>query len=337
MARVRCSLQLQLLALLSLALDPRPAAAVDLYIPTFLASQSGKAERVSADAVNKCDAVNRRDLPPRSDVLKTVDGADGLPVLERGGVNRQRWRTCAVVGNAGHLTGTKYGGAIDGNDAVIRMNQAPTQGYEDIVGAKTTIRVINKEWLVKYADNVPWLPWERNAVLLSRGDNEERVGRGKYAPALSNAETRRKVLAAAARNRVRVMKTNKRLVDAAWRKIEKQETCEPSGFKCPQCKPSSGFLAVAIALALCERVNVFGMAGSRFVQANKQYPYHYYNFRGTQLKQGYAGHAFTSELALIRKADETGVLRLCHDENAVVGGSDGACEDDSPCCTAATT
>lgn len=307
---------------------------IDLYIPSVFASQSGKSVVTSAKDVNKCDAVRPRDLPGRADVIRTVDGADGVPAT------RARFERCAVVGNAGHLTGTRYGRAIDAHDVVIRLNQAPTAGYEEIVGSKATLRLINKEWLVKYADNTPWLPWERGVVLLSRGDNEERVGRGKYAPALSNVETRKKLLAAAARRKVQVMRANKRIVESAWRKIEKQETCEPSGFKCPQCKPSSGFLAVAISLALCNQVSVYGMAGSRFVQANKpQYPYHYYNFKGTQLKQGYAGHAFSSELSLIRKADDVGALRMCHDDNAVEPPPGAAaCANDptlgvsNPCC-----
>jgi hypothetical protein len=50
------------------------------------------------------------------------------------------WSTCAVVGNSGHLLkGTKHGADIDGHDVVMRINQAPTEGYAQfVVGQRTS-------------------------------------------------------------------------------------------------------------------------------------------------------------------------------------------------------
>ncbi|XP_074518400.1 CMP-N-acetylneuraminate-beta-galactosamide-alpha-2,3-sialyltransferase 1-like [Halichoeres trimaculatus] len=53
-----------------------------------------------------------------------------------------RCRTCAVVGNSGNLNGSHYGPMIDYHDIVIRMNKAPTEGYERDVGKKTTHHVM---------------------------------------------------------------------------------------------------------------------------------------------------------------------------------------------------
>uniref|UniRef100_A0A8C5EUV0 CMP-N-acetylneuraminate-beta-galactosamide-alpha-2,3-sialyltransferase 1 n=1 Tax=Gouania willdenowi TaxID=441366 RepID=A0A8C5EUV0_GOUWI len=46
--------------------------------------------------------------------------------------------TCAVVGNSGHLNGSRFGSLIDSHDYVIRMNRGRTKTYEADVGTKTT-------------------------------------------------------------------------------------------------------------------------------------------------------------------------------------------------------
>ncbi|KAL6473798.1 hypothetical protein MHYP_G00173590 [Metynnis hypsauchen] len=67
-----------------------------------------------------------------------------------------RCRTCAVVGNSGNLEGSHYGPLIDAHDVVIRMNKAPTAGFEKDVGSKTTHRAIYPESAVDM-DNSTYL------------------------------------------------------------------------------------------------------------------------------------------------------------------------------------
>uniref|UniRef100_A0A8D3E5T6 CMP-N-acetylneuraminate-beta-galactosamide-alpha-2,3-sialyltransferase 1 n=1 Tax=Scophthalmus maximus TaxID=52904 RepID=A0A8D3E5T6_SCOMX len=57
----------------------------------------------------------------------------------------ERCRTCAVVGNSGNLKGSRYGGRIDSSEFIIRMNQAPTSGFEEDVGTRTTHHVMYPE------------------------------------------------------------------------------------------------------------------------------------------------------------------------------------------------
>lgn len=49
---------------------------------------------------------------------------------------------CVIVTSSSHLLGTHLGTAIDGAECTIRMNDAPTTGYDVDVGNKTTFRVV---------------------------------------------------------------------------------------------------------------------------------------------------------------------------------------------------
>lgn len=55
--------------------------------------------------------------------------------------------SCAVVTNSADLRNSNAGSVIDSNECVIRLNTAPTSGYEEDVGAKTTVRVVSQHHL----------------------------------------------------------------------------------------------------------------------------------------------------------------------------------------------
>lgn len=55
------------------------------------------------------------------------------------------YASCAIVGSAGFLRLQRLGREIDAHDFVIRANLAPVGGYEEIVGARTSMRILNSE------------------------------------------------------------------------------------------------------------------------------------------------------------------------------------------------
>ena len=60
------------------------------------------------------------------------------PFSER---NVKPYRSCAIVASSKALRGKNLGAKIDNHEVVMRMNGAPTKGYEKDVGFKTTFRV----------------------------------------------------------------------------------------------------------------------------------------------------------------------------------------------------
>ena len=64
-----------------------------------------------------------------------------------------RFGSCAVVASASSLKKYRYGKEIDSHDAVFRFNNAPTAGYEHLVGRRTTVRVINSQLPYHYKSN----------------------------------------------------------------------------------------------------------------------------------------------------------------------------------------
>lgn len=55
----------------------------------------------------------------------------------------------AVVGSSGQLLGTGKGAEIDSHRVVVRVNGAPTRGFEHDVGSRTDLRIIWDERLVR--------------------------------------------------------------------------------------------------------------------------------------------------------------------------------------------
>lgn len=63
--------------------------------------------------------------------------------------------SCAVVGSSRTLLSAQYGGEIDACDAVVRFGDAPTRGFENVLGRRTTYRVASAAFAASVAAGSP--------------------------------------------------------------------------------------------------------------------------------------------------------------------------------------
>lgn len=77
-------------------------------------------------------------------------------------------RSCALVGSGGSLLYASYGEEIDSHEVVMRFNDAPTIGFEAIVGNKTTHRLVStgahrvllEKCRAQFSAWSLWKPWK---------------------------------------------------------------------------------------------------------------------------------------------------------------------------------
>lgn len=100
-----------------------------------------------------------------------VDGSDDDEKNQRQMfAKRASFKTCAVVSSGAALKGKGYGKTIDEHEVVVRLNNAPTIGYEHDVGSFTTLRLTNTQYegVREYEDETVLTKWNGNPMDLMR-------------------------------------------------------------------------------------------------------------------------------------------------------------------------
>ncbi|KAI9537947.1 CMP-N-acetylneuraminate-beta-galactosamide-alpha-2,3-sialyltransferase 2 [Dissostichus eleginoides] len=147
---------------------------------------------------------------------------------------------CAVVGNSGNLRGAGYGPTIDGHNHVMRINLAPTVGYEEDAGSHTTHHFMYPESAKNLAANVSFVlvPFKTlDLVWITSALSTGQI-RFTYAPV---------------KQFLRVDKDKVQVFNPAFFKYIHDRWTTHNGRY-----PSTGMLVLFFALHVCDEVNVFG-------------------------------------------------------------------------------
>jgi hypothetical protein len=196
-----------------------------------------------------------------------------FPVFER----THRRRRCAVVGASRNLLGSRYGELIDAHDVIVRVNRAPTERFQTDVGEDTTHHVMWPRELGEWE-------YDRRAFLLMTPITVDNPGVFDRIITLAEQDLGWDL------ERVRIIHPGfVHYVHQRW-------TGDRGGY------PSTGFIALMIALHVCDEVDVFGFgadAQGRWDRYYEEYPEDARNF-----------HPVDFEGQLRREMEEKGILKV---------------------------
>ncbi|KAL4629916.1 CMP-N-acetylneuraminate-beta-galactosamide-alpha-2,3-sialyltransferase 1-like [Arapaima gigas] len=181
-----------------------------------------------------------------------------------------RCRTCAVVGNSGNLKGSNYGTRIDSNDFIIRMNEAPTLGFENDVGERTTHHLMYPESARHLEHNASLILIPFKTLDLQWIISAFTTGTIKqtYMPVLT---------------RITANKDKVIIYNPTFLKYVYDNWLENHGRY-----PSTGFLAIMFAIHICDQVSVFGFGADKEGNWHHYWERNYYGgaFRHTGVHDG---------------------------------------------------
>ncbi|XP_067398232.1 alpha-N-acetyl-neuraminyl-2,3-beta-galactosyl-1,3-N-acetyl-galactosaminide alpha-2,6-sialyltransferase isoform X1 [Emydura macquarii macquarii] len=189
---------------------------------------------------------------------------DGKPLV------RAPCRQCAMVSSSGQMLGSQLGKEIDRTECVLRMNHAPTKGYEEDVGTKSTIRVVshtsiplllrNQSYFFKQSWETLYIVWGPTKTM-----NREKVGM-TYRTLLKVKEMYPSL---------QIYTLTEQMMaycDEVFQNETGKNRMKSGSFL------STGWFTMILAMELCEQISVFGMVSNGYCREKNQptVPYHYF-------------------------------------------------------------
>ncbi|KAM9306320.1 alpha-N-acetyl-neuraminyl-2,3-beta-galactosyl-1,3-N-acetyl-galactosaminide alpha-2,6-sialyltransferase [Pholidichthys leucotaenia] len=207
---------------------------------------------------------------------------------------------CALVSSSGQMLGAGAGEDIDKTGCVIRMNNAPTRGFETDVGRRTSVRVVSHTSVPLLVRNQTYY-FQQSAetvyVFWGPDRNMRQDGKGpifnvllkmakKYPNAILYAVTTEKI----------------QDCDRVFQNETGKNRMKTGAFL------STGFFTMILAIEMCDSIHVYGMIDNSYCSRTNHnaVPYHYYEQSRIDecrmynvhehLKHG--GHRFITEKAI---------------------------------------
>jgi len=230
--------------------------------------------------------------------------------LKIGGM--EKLKSCAIVGNSGHILDGNYGKAIDNHEMVVRFNTLPTSGYTKKVGVRTTFRFLNhaRSFATCHAPGHV-LPEYNTSV----PHNNELKGFILWHP--NEREKAKACLDKRFANRLKVIALSKRLtidmrIMMSYVRTE-AKALGVKGMKSSMPKElTSGAHAILMLTRMCKKVNVFGISSFHQVKQKVGVNQHYqYSGRENLRTSGQKYHDWSLESFAWKLFHAAGYVTVC--------------------------
>lgn len=214
--------------------------------------------------------------------LKTTDlkkwaGKDGyVPVYGNKNMSL-RCHNCALVTSSSHVLGSQAGEEIDRTECVIRMNDAPTLGYETDVGNRTSLRVVahSSVFRVVRRPNEFLRQTDSNPVIIFWGPPNKI---GKDAKGTLYRLIQRVSMSYSNVSCFTVTPGKMRRFDSLFHRETGRDRQKSHSWL------STGWFTMVMAIEICDNIKVYGMVTPNHCgkkPVSKKMPYHYYKPRGS--------------------------------------------------------
>ncbi|KAK6484621.1 alpha-N-acetylgalactosaminide alpha-2,6-sialyltransferase 3-like [Huso huso] len=221
---------------------------------------------------------------------------------------------CSIVSSSGQMLGREAGSAIDQSSCVLRMNNAPTKGFEEDVGRKTTVRVVSHT-------SVPLLLQKQQYFFGQANDTIYII----WGPLRNMRQDGKGIVYNMLRQVIENYPQAKIFVTTEERmnycdKVFKEETGKDriqSGSYL-----STGWFTLVLAMDMCRDIHIYGMINETYCRTDgyRKVPYHYYEAGSRDecaeylLHEGapYGGHRFITEKSVFAKWAKSHAIQFSH-------------------------
>ncbi|XP_071944052.1 CMP-N-acetylneuraminate-poly-alpha-2,8-sialyltransferase-like [Antedon mediterranea] len=211
-------------------------------------------------------------------------------------------RDCAIVGNGGILIGSKCGKNINNHAFVLRSNLAPIVNYEDDVGTKTNMTVLNGQIMDEVIDTVDQGALGKTFLERIQYLNDSILWYSK-ATEVQFKKHQLQFLSKMLKNKYNLPIR----FGYSWR------TFDPltrwfwgTGIRVPHL--TTGFNTFTVAVSLCDNITLYGFYPFNHDTNGKPLLYHYYD--KTDVLGNHRVHNMPKEYELLTQFNASGVLRL---------------------------
>ncbi|XP_044031424.1 alpha-N-acetylgalactosaminide alpha-2,6-sialyltransferase 6 [Siniperca chuatsi] len=214
----------------------------------------------------------------RTTDLKKWAGKDGyVPVYGNKNMTLH-CHNCALVTSSSHVLGSGAGEEIDRTECVIRMNDAPTLGYETDVGNQTSLRVVahSSVFRVVRRPNEFLQRPDSNPVIIFWGPPNKI---GKEAKGTLYRLIQRVSMTYSNLSCFSITANKMRRFDNLFHRETGRDRQKSHSWL------STGWFTMVIAIEICDNIKVYGMVPPNHCgkkPGSKKMPYHYYKPRGPE-------------------------------------------------------